>query len=60
MKGSSSSGVANMIAGTANKVTNSNGTIVMGAGNSVKIQVPILILPHTAIFLLLQLICRKL
>lgn len=32
----SSSGVANMIAGTANKVTNSNGTIVMGAGNSVK------------------------
>lgn len=36
MKGSSSSGVANMIAGTANKVTNSNGTIVMGAGNSVK------------------------
>ena len=36
MTGSSSSGVANMIAGTANKVTNSNGTIVMGAGNSVK------------------------
>ena len=36
MKGSSSSGVANMIAGTANKVTNSNGAIVMGAGNSVK------------------------
>lgn len=32
----SSSGVANMIAGTANKVTNSNGTIVMGAGNNVK------------------------
>lgn len=30
------SGVANMIAGTANKVTNSNGAIVMGAGNSVK------------------------
>lgn len=30
------SGVANMISGTANKVTNSNGTIVMGAGNSVK------------------------
>ena len=36
MKGSSSSGIANMIAGTANKVTNSNGAIVMGAGNSVK------------------------
>ncbi len=36
MKGRSSSGVANMIAGTANKVTNSNGAIVMGAGNSVK------------------------
>lgn len=36
MKGSPSSGVANMIAGTANKVTNSNGAIVMGAGNSVK------------------------
>ncbi|WP_270400788.1 YadA-like family protein [Mitsuokella multacida] len=32
----STSGVANMISGTANKVTNSNGTIVMGAGNSVK------------------------
>lgn len=32
----SSSGIANMIAGTANKVTNSNGAIVMGAGNSVK------------------------
>lgn len=29
-------GVANMISGTANKVTNSNGAIVMGAGNSVK------------------------
>ena len=36
MEGSPSSGVANMIAGTANKVTNSNGAIVMGAGNSVK------------------------
>lgn len=36
MTGSSSSGIANMIAGTANKVTNSNGAIVMGAGNSVK------------------------
>lgn len=36
MTGSRSSGVANMIAGTANKVTNSNGAIVMGAGNSVK------------------------
>ena len=36
MTGSSSSGVANMISGTANKVTNSNGAIVMGAGNSVK------------------------
>ena len=32
----STSGVANMISGTANKVTNSNGAIVMGAGNSVK------------------------
>ena len=32
----SASGVANMISGTANKVTNSNGAIVMGAGNSVK------------------------
>ena len=30
------SGVANMLSGTANKVTNSNGAIVMGAGNSVK------------------------
>lgn len=36
MTGSRSSGIANMIAGTANKVTNSNGAIVMGAGNSVK------------------------
>lgn len=36
MTGSSSSGIANTIAGTANKVTNSNGAIVMGAGNSVK------------------------
>lgn len=32
----STSGVANMISGMANKVTNSNGAIVMGAGNSVK------------------------
>lgn len=32
----STSGVANMISGAANKVTNSNGAIVMGAGNSVK------------------------
>lgn len=32
----STSGVANMISGTANKVANSNGAIVMGAGNSVK------------------------
>lgn len=32
----STSGVANIISGTANKVTNSNGAIVMGAGNSVK------------------------
>lgn len=31
-----SSGIANTIAGTANKVTNSNGAIVLGAGNSVK------------------------
>lgn len=36
MTGSSSSGVANMISGMANKVTNSNGAIVMGAGNRVK------------------------
>lgn len=36
MTGSSNSGVANMISGMANKVTNSNGAIVMGAGNSVK------------------------
>ena len=36
MTGNRSSGIANMIAGTANKVTNSNGAIVMGAGNSVK------------------------
>ena len=36
MTGSYSSGVANMISGMANKVTNSNGAIVMGAGNSVK------------------------
>ena len=34
MTGSSSSGVANMISGMANTVTNSNGAIVMGAGNS--------------------------
>ena len=36
MTGSRSSGVANIISGMANKVTNSNGAIVMGAGNSVK------------------------
>lgn len=36
MTGSSSSGVANIISGMANKVTNSNGAIVIGAGNSVK------------------------
>ena len=36
MTGDSSSGIANTIAGTANKVTNSNGAIVLGAGNSVK------------------------
>ncbi|OON89236.1 hypothetical protein [Pyramidobacter sp. C12-8] len=36
MSGSSSSGVANVINGAANKVTNSNGAIVIGAGNSVK------------------------
>lgn len=36
MTGESSSGVANMISGMSNKVTNSNGAIVMGAGNSVK------------------------
>ncbi|MDY4032323.1 MAG: hypothetical protein SOY64_04535 [Pyramidobacter sp.] len=33
---SPSSGVANVINGAANKVTNSNGAIVIGAGNSVK------------------------
>ncbi|RKJ77739.1 S-layer protein, partial [Pyramidobacter sp. CG50-2] len=36
MSGSSNSGVANVINGAANKVTNSNGAIVIGAGNSVK------------------------
>ena len=36
MNGSTSSGVANMISGVANKVANSNGAIVMGAGNSIK------------------------
>lgn len=36
MTGDSSSGIANTIAGTANKVMNSNGAIVLGAGNSVK------------------------
>ncbi|WP_321823210.1 YadA-like family protein [Pyramidobacter piscolens] len=36
MNGSSSSGVSNVINGVANKVTNSNGAIVIGAGNSVK------------------------
>ena len=36
MTGFSSSGVSNMISGVANKVTNSNGAIVMGAGNSIK------------------------
>ena len=36
MTGREYSGVANMISGMANKVTNSNGAIVMGAGNSVK------------------------
>ena len=36
MTGSRRSGVANVINGTANKVTNSNGAIVMGAGNSIK------------------------
>lgn len=30
------SGVSNLISGTANKVTNSNGSIVLGAGNTVK------------------------
>ena len=36
MNGSPSSGVSNVINGVANKVTNSNGAIVIGAGNSVK------------------------
>ena len=36
MNGSTSSGVSNVINGVANKVTNSNGAIVIGAGNSVK------------------------
>lgn len=36
MTGGTTSGIANMIAGTANKVTNSNGALVYGAGNTVK------------------------
>ena len=36
MTGSSSSGVANYLGGVANKVTNSNGAVVIGAGNTVK------------------------
>ena len=36
MGGSRYSGVANVINGVANKVNNSNGSIVIGAGNSVK------------------------
>lgn len=36
MNGESTSGIANVINGAANKVTNSNGSIVIGAGNTVK------------------------
>lgn len=36
MAGNSSSGVANYLGGVANKVTNSNGAVVIGAGNTVK------------------------
>lgn len=36
MTGTSSSGVANFLGGVANKVTNSNGAVVIGAGNTVK------------------------
>lgn len=36
MTGTSSSGVANYLGGLANKVTNSNGAVVIGAGNTVK------------------------
>lgn len=36
MAGTSSSGVANYLGGVANKVTNSNGAVVIGAGNTVK------------------------
>ncbi|MFU0841943.1 MAG: hypothetical protein ACFWTZ_04965 [Burkholderia sp.] len=36
MDGRSYSGIANAITGTANKVTNSNGALVYGAGNEVK------------------------
>ena len=35
-EGTSYSGIANSIVGTANKVNNSNGTLVFGAGNTVK------------------------
>lgn len=35
MEGTFNSGIANMISGAANKVTNSNGAIVMGAGNTI-------------------------
>lgn len=35
MTGGSTSGIANVINGAANKVTNSNGAIVIGAGNTV-------------------------
>ena len=36
MTGTLSSGVANYLGGLANKVTNSNGAVVIGAGNTVK------------------------
>ena len=36
MTGTLSSGVANFLGGVANKVTNSNGAVVIGAGNTVK------------------------
>lgn len=35
MEGTSTSGIANLISGAANKVTKSNGSIVLGAGNTV-------------------------
>lgn len=59
MTGSSSSGVTNVINGTANKVTNSNGAIVMGAGNSKKTPVLQLIHLHTVRIMHLLLLCKR-